>query len=76
MWYMAVIPTKHKALSLQEKLNVIWEMEWTPNVTRAELAEELNMSITTLNGTTAKKKALFTWMGDVLTNVKRSIVGK
>jgi hypothetical protein len=47
-----------------------------PNVPRVQLAKELNMPVTTLNGIMAKKDVLFTRMGDVSLNVKRSRVGK
>jgi hypothetical protein len=73
---MAALPNERKALTLQEKLNEIRKVEANPNVTRVSLAKELNMPITTLNGIMAKKDVLFTRMGDVSSNVKRSRVGK
>jgi hypothetical protein len=73
---MAALPIKRKALTLQEKLNVKRKVEANPNVTRVQIAKELNMPVTTLNGIMAKKDVLFTRMGDVLLNVKRSSVGK
>jgi hypothetical protein len=36
---MAALPIKHKALTLQEKLNVIRKVEANPNVTRVQLAK-------------------------------------
>jgi hypothetical protein len=68
---MAALPIKRKVLTLQEKLNVIRKVEANPNVTHVQLAKELNMPITTLNGIIAKKDVLFTRMGDVSSNIKR-----
>jgi hypothetical protein len=73
---MAALPMKRKALTLQEKLNVIRKVEANQNVTRVQLAKELNMPVTTLNGIMAKKNVMFTRMGDVTLNIKRSRVGK
>jgi hypothetical protein len=73
---MAALRIKHKAVTLQEKLNVMRKVEANPNVTRVQLAKELNMLFTTLNGIMTKKDVLFARMGDVLSNVKRSRVGK
>jgi hypothetical protein len=61
---------------LQEKLNVIRKVEENPNVTHVQLAKKLNMPVTTLNGVMTKKDVLFTRMGAVSSNVKRSRVGK
>jgi hypothetical protein len=57
---MGALPIKRKALTLQEKLNVIRKVEANSNVTRLQLAKELNMPVTTLNGIIAKKDVLFT----------------
>jgi hypothetical protein len=70
---MAALPIEHKALTLQD---VIRKVEENPNVTRIQLAKELNMPITTLNGIMVKKDVLLTRMEDVSSNVKRSRVGK
>jgi hypothetical protein len=35
---MAALPIKRKALTLQEKLNIIRKVEANPNVTRVQLA--------------------------------------
>jgi hypothetical protein len=43
---------------------------------RVQLAKELNMPVTTLNGIMTKKGVLFTRMRDASSNVKRSRVGK
>jgi hypothetical protein len=51
-------------------------VEANPNVTLVQLANELNMPVTTLNGIMAKKDVLFTRIGDVSSNVKRARVGK
>jgi hypothetical protein len=71
---MAALLIKRKALSLQEKLNVIRKVKANPNVTCVQLAKELNMPVTTLNGIMAKKDILFTRIGDVSSNIKRSRV--
>jgi hypothetical protein len=73
---MAALPIKLKALTLQEKLNVIRKVEANPNDTCVQLARELNMPVTTLIGIMAKKDDLLTRMGDVSSNVKTSRVGK
>jgi hypothetical protein len=73
---MAAHLIKHKALTLQEKLTLMRKVEANLNVTRVQLAEELKVPVTTLNGIMAKKGVLFTRMGDVSSNVKRSRVGK
>jgi cytochrome b subunit of formate dehydrogenase len=51
-------------------------VEANPNVTRVQLAKELNIPVTTLREIMAKKDVPFTRMGDVLSNVKRSRMGK
>jgi predicted transcriptional regulator len=73
---MAALPVKCKALTVQKKLNVIRKEEANPNVKSVQLAKEMNMPVITLYGIMAKKDVLFTRMGDVLSNVKRSRVGK
>jgi predicted transcriptional regulator len=56
---MAALPNELKALTLQEKLNEIMKVEANPNVTRVQLAKELNMPVTTLNGIMAKKDVVY-----------------
>jgi hypothetical protein len=73
---MAALVIKHKALTLQEKLNIIRKVEANPNVPCIQVAKELNMLVITLNGIMAKKNVLFPRMGDVSSIVKRSRVGK
>jgi hypothetical protein len=65
---MAALPIKCKALSLQEKLYVIWKVEANPHV---QQTKELSVLVTALNGIRAKKDFLFRRTGDVSSNVKR-----
>jgi hypothetical protein len=53
---MAAVP----AITLQEKLNTIQAVKANPNKTRVQMATELSMPVTTLNGIMAKKGDLFT----------------
>jgi hypothetical protein len=73
---VAALPIKRKALTLQEKLSVIRKVEANSNITHVQVAKELNMPVTTLNGIMAKKDVLFTRMGGVSSNVKRLRVEK
>jgi hypothetical protein len=46
---------KCKALSLEEKLRVIREVESNTTLTRVEVAKRLNMPVTTVKGIMGKK---------------------
>jgi hypothetical protein len=72
---MAALLIKHKAVTLEEKLNVIRKVEANPNV-MCSTSRRTEHAGYTLNGITAKKDVLFTRMVAVSSNVKRSRVGK
>jgi hypothetical protein len=67
---------KRKALSLEEKLRVIREVESNPTLTRVEVAKRLNMPITTVKGIMEKKAQLSTQSSVTSYKVKRKCPGK
>ena len=46
---------KRKALSLEDKIKILKEVDSNSNITRVQIAKKLNIPVTTLNGIVAKR---------------------